>query len=95
MKRVCLCNITFFAFSIFRAKINFSLDSDEDSASDHSWELSSKSKSAKKRRTNSSVKNVSKDLEDSARKARHLPKRSATKQEKVWSFLNEDEDEDD
>ena len=87
--------IYIFLFSIFRAKINFSLDSDEDSASDHSWEMSSKSKSSKKRRTNSSVvKKVSNDLEDSTRKARHLPKRSATKQEKVWSFLNEDEDED-
>ena len=79
-----------------RSKINFTLDSDEESASDHEWETAtSKIKNAKvapkKRFVKSSASADDENL--GIKKERVLPKRGATKTPKVWSFLNEDEDD--
>ena len=72
-----------------RGKINFTLDSEDDSASDREW-------SSKKNPNKfiSATKKKKAKADDEVTKGRVLPKRKAS-QQKITSFLEEDEDDDD
>lgn len=78
----------------YRTKVDLVLDSDDDSASDHEWSTSKKKNnfgsSAKKKRKLYNPKRDDGELP----KGRILPARRAA-QNKVMSFLNEEEDDDD